>query len=511
MTRTNPPLPLSFPRPLTFAISALCYSSLLAVFLLPVHAQTLTVLHSFATPSALNGTNVDGANPITGLALVGNSLCGSAVNGGRFAAGSMFALNPDGTGFLLIRSFTNSADAQNPESDFVPRGNAFYGTSFGGGPQWSGTIFASQTNGSGSVLRSFLFLNSDTATNVGGGCPAGPLVLSGTALYGAATTGGFYANGSLFVAATNGSTLSSLHDFSLLDSISGTNTDGATPWGGLILSGNTLYGTASAGGTAGNGTVFSINTSGTGFTTLYSFSSLDPVTRTNADGAIPYGGLVLSNGILYGTTMVGGTGANGTVFSVSTNGSNFAVLHHFSALNIATGTNVDGAKPCSDLTLSGTTLYGTTPAGGNGAVGSLFSLKTDGSSFNSLYSFSPINAANGTNTDGAWPIGGLLLLSNSVYGTAFGGGPGAAGTVFSLSVPAPPATIMSIVPNPNGTFTLSFIGGPNSTNIVQACSDLPSRLWQNISTNIADGGGNWQFTDPNATQTSVRFYRSYAP
>ena len=50
-----------------------------------------------------------------------------------------------------------------------------------------------------------------------------------------------------------------------------TNSDGANPYAGLILSGNTLYGTASDGGSSGNGTVFAVNTDGTGFTNLHSF------------------------------------------------------------------------------------------------------------------------------------------------------------------------------------------------------------------------------------------------
>src|SRR5690349_1586221 len=51
-----------------------------------------------------------------------------------------------------------------------------------------------------------------------------------------------------------------------------TNSDGATPFAGLIVSGNTLYGTASGGGSSGNGTVFALKTDGTGFTNLHSFT-----------------------------------------------------------------------------------------------------------------------------------------------------------------------------------------------------------------------------------------------
>jgi len=84
----------------------------------------------------------------------------------------------------------------------------------------------------------------------------------------------------------------------------------------LILSGDTLYGTAGGGGTNGGGTVFAINTNGIGFTTLYSFTTA-PSGSTNNDGAYPYAGLILSDNTLYGTASGGGTNGGGTVFSLS--------------------------------------------------------------------------------------------------------------------------------------------------------------------------------------------------
>src|SRR5258706_563594 len=59
----------------------------------------------------------------------------------------------------------------------------------------------------------------------------------------------------------------------------GTNSDGIYPTAGLILLGNTLYGTAQGGGSSGNGTVFAINTDGSGFTTLHSFTATIPYTN----------------------------------------------------------------------------------------------------------------------------------------------------------------------------------------------------------------------------------------
>src|SRR5258708_15322184 len=61
--------------------------------------------------------------------------------------------------------------------------------------------------------------------------------------------------------------------FTTLHSFAGYPSDGANPHAGLILSGNTLYGTAANGGSSADDHVFAVNTPGTGFTTLYSVTS----------------------------------------------------------------------------------------------------------------------------------------------------------------------------------------------------------------------------------------------
>jgi uncharacterized repeat protein (TIGR03803 family) len=88
-----------------------------------------------------------------------------------------------------------------------------------------------------------------------------------------------------------------------------TNSDGANPIAGLLLSGDTLYGTANSGGSSGLGTIFALRTDGTGFTTLHTFE--------RSDGANPHAELRLSGDTLYGTTGSGGTADSGTVFSIS--------------------------------------------------------------------------------------------------------------------------------------------------------------------------------------------------
>jgi uncharacterized repeat protein (TIGR03803 family) len=483
---------------------------------LPVN---ITLTNTFSGPDGMAihrfnplnaGLNLDGANPAAGLVLSGGVLCGATLNGGLQGAGTAFYLGLDGTNFNAFRSFTNAPDAGNPQAGLVFSGSRFFGTSFGGGINGAGTVFVGQTNGTVSLIRNFVAVNADTATNLGGASPKAQVVLAGGTLWGTATAGGLYANGTLFSVTTNGSTFSVFHDFTGFDSNTGTNLDGAVPWGGLVLSGETLFGAASGGGSGGAGVLFHVRTNGDNFTAIYSFTAMDPLTGTNSDGAIPMAGLILSNGTLYGTTAAGGTGNSGTVFSISTDGSGFYVLHQFSAVDALTGTNADGAKPVTALILSSNTLYGTASAGGAGASGTVFSVNTNGSHFKTIYSFTATTSGTGTNNDGAFPVADLLLLGSTLYGTTFGGGPGLAGTVFSLPLPLPPATITNIIRNVNASVTLHFAGSPNSTNFIQTATNLaPAPAWRDVSTNVADGSGLWQFTDTNTGSSSIRFYRSY--
>src|SRR5262249_48225031 len=161
-----------------------------------------------------------------------------------------------------------------------------------------------------------------------------------------------------------------LHHFGASDRYgSNTNTDGASP-SGLMLSGNTLYGTADSGGVGGQGTVFRLNTDGTGFTILHSFSACDGyaipyrlILGTNSDGAFPHGGLSLSgDGVtLYGAASGGGTSGYGTIFSLRTDGTRFKTLHNFRAgqtdLTGVVFTNSDGGYPLGDLVVLGNVLY----------------------------------------------------------------------------------------------------------------------------------------------------------
>ena len=177
------------------------------------------------------------------------------------------------------------------------------------------TVFALNANGVGFAnLHSFTAPANDSFgfyTNTDGAHPLAGLLLSGGILYGSANNGGTSGHGTVFAVNTDGLGFATLHSFS-------SGSGGAYSSAGLILLGNTLYGTDY--GNLGNGTVFAINTDGTVFTNYYAFTSAhlnDSGILTNSDGANPYAGLIFADNTLYGTATGGGSSGNGTVFSLS--------------------------------------------------------------------------------------------------------------------------------------------------------------------------------------------------
>jgi uncharacterized repeat protein (TIGR03803 family) len=348
--------------------------------------------------------------------------------------------------FTTLYSFTAfdanriNSDGGNQLAGLILSGNTLYGTAYGGGSSGAGTVFAVSTNGTGfTTLHSFTATDFNTGTNSDGANPYAGLILSGNTLYGTADYGGSSGNGTMFAVNTDGMSFATLHNFA------GYPSDGDTPSAGLILSGNTLYGTAEAGGSLGDGTVFAVQTNGTGFTNLHNFTG-------GSDGYYPYAGLILSGNTLYGTARYGGSSGHGTVFAVHTNGTGFTNLYSFTAPS-SSGANSDGANPYAGLILSGNTLYGTARYGGSSGQGTVFAVQTNGTGFTNLYSFTAAPNPNYTNSDGANPFGGLILSGNTLYGTAKQGGSSGVGTVFAL--------------NTDGTgFTnlYSFTGGSDGAN-----------------------------------------------
>ena len=160
-------------------------------------------------------------------------------------------------------------------------------------------------------------------------------------------------------------------------------TDGWGPDGGLVLSGGVLYGVTGLGGTGnsglGNGVVYRVATSGSGLTALEVFTDV-------SGGSEPSTGLVWSGNMLFGTTENGGGPGHGTLFQIGTNGSGYAQAHEFSFPD-NNGVNPDGYDPRAAMVLSAGMFYGTTRYGGTNGSGVVFRMNADGTGFTNLSSY----------------------------------------------------------------------------------------------------------------------------
>jgi uncharacterized repeat protein (TIGR03803 family) len=468
-----------------------------------VTAQTFTSLYSFTATPSPPFVNNDGALPFGRLILSGNTLYGTARTGGNSGGGTVFAVSTDGSSFRTLHSFTNS-DGALPQGGLILSGNTLYGTTPFGGSSGNGTVFAVNTDGSSfSTLHSFTPLNP-LGTNADGANPIAGLTISGNTLYGTAQAGGSSGNGSVFKISTDGTTFTTLHSFSPRSGSFQTNSDGASPYASLILSGNTLFGTAQVGGSLGSGTVFSLNIDGTGFTVLHSFTTLAETPYTNRDGGAPGGTLVLSGNALYGTASEGGSWERGTLFKLNTDGTGFTTLHSFTAASGSGGdygTNSDGINPLAGLILSGDTLYGTAPAGGTSGYGTVFSINTNGAGFTTLYSFTPPDPFVSTNSDGIYPYAGLTLSGNFLYGAAHWGGESGNGTVFALSLPVPRLTIIRSGSN----FVLTWPTNATDFTLQSTTNLVRLEVWTTVSPGPLIAGGQNAVTNP--VSGTLRFYR----
>ena len=332
-----------------------------------------------------------------------------------------------------------------------------------------------------------------------GATPQAGLILSGNTLYGAAVQGTSYGYGTVFKVNTDGT------GFKVLETFNGAY-DAAYPETTLLLSGSTLYGASGGPGTT-SGTLFAVNTNGTGFTNLHMFTTLSGSHYTNSDGGGVWGRLILSGNTLYGIAQFGGSGGMGTVFALNTNGTALTVLHSFAALSVPFNpfastynppyTNSDGATSVSGLTLSDNTLYGTTAWGGSSGWGTVFAVNTDGTSFTTLYTFDSAHGAN--------PYGGLALSGNTLYGTASGGGSSGDGTVFSLSF-RPQLTIIPSETNVILAWPTNYAGFDYTGYALQSTTNLSSSaVW--ITNSPAPVVVNGQNVVTNPISGTQQFYR----
>ncbi len=315
----------------------------------------------------------------------------------------------------VIYSFANPPDGYGPESGIAAdaAGN-MYVTTVNGGANNQGAVVMLTPSGTESVLYSFASGTSDGHHPVAGLVP----IKGSPSFVGTTISGGTTNNGTVFFVNPGAGLAGTFYNF-----LGGV--DGANPYSALAqIGGNYVYGTTYNGGQFGYGTVFSFRISDGQEKILHSFNSAFPT----LDGAHPYGGLVVHNGLLYGTTQMRGASNLGTVFSISKTGS-YTLIYSFK------GGATDGQSPNAGVLFdSAGNIYGTTYGGGLSNAGVVYKISAGGAE-SILHHF-------GRNTgDGSNPYSNLIKGKGGFYGTTLQGGSANGGTIYKIT----PAGVETVV------------------------------------------------------------------
>lgn len=330
--------------------------------------------------SVLGINGGDGQAPVQPLnAGPGGWLYGVTPIGGQFGGGTVFRFDTNGSNYSILRSFGPSTNnGYFPAGTPVDGGDGFlYGTLSEGGASGRGLVYKMQTNG-----NSFTIVRAFTGASIDGIKPVGPLTLgSDGALFGTTIAGGQSLTGTVFRLSRDG------NEFSVLRAFESFGTDGVSPETGVIEgSDGMIYGVTRRGGTADGGTLFRVDKFGipTSYEILRQFGAA-PLGGVNPRGPL----MEASDGYLYGTASAGGTTGNGTVFRVLKDGTGFSVLKDFTA------EASEGRQPNGRLSEGPDgLLYGVVTAGGASNSGGIFRIGKDGGSYALFVSFGQ-NAGDG--------------------------------------------------------------------------------------------------------------------
>ena len=377
-----------------------------------------------ATESVLHSfkdNGADGAEPYAGVIVVKGILYGTTARGGT---GNCTQISPHGCGTVFKVNPRTGAETvlysfQNNGADGeLPNGLIQSGISFYGTTTIGGSF------GGGAVFSVNRKTGAETvlhsfqgAYNDGDGPEAAPLDVNGM-LYGTTSGGGSVDEGTVYSLDLTTGKDAILHSF--CNQCGGD--DGSDPHSVLINVNGFLYGTTELGGTVGDGTVFSLDPSNGTETVLYSFCQKENC----EDGETPNGSLTNVRGKLYGTTTFGGAFGHGTIYSVDLSAGKEKVLYSFQG-------GQDGAKPIGGMGLLkvGDIFYGTTgEGGGNGCggygCGTVFAFDRNSGAETVLHAFRDDGA------DGNGPVAGVIDVNGTLYGTTVYGGKYGYGTVFDV-------------------------------------------------------------------------------
>ncbi len=309
-------------------------------------------------------------------------------------------------------------------------GDVIYGVANNGLPDMGfdgGFIFRINSDGTG-----FRIIKNFTVKTEGL-IPNSPLAVAGTVIYGTTLRGGSASQGTVFKINTDGTAYTILKSFSRIP-------DGR-PDSGLRLDGSTLYGSLSAATTLGDGGIFRIGTDGQNYLVYSSRATAIPQLFPNAPPLIASGRIIGSGSLNQIPAIVQGLpeliGGCGVIYSVAMNDIGLTPLRVFP----------DDALGCTPALLVENSgwLYGTSDSTSSFSLGSVFRIKSDGTGFQTLHAFSA------TNQTGYKPAPSLAVLNGMIYGAASAGGPSNSGALYRLNTDGTDTELVASFSNSAGT------------------------------------------------------------
>lgn len=406
---------------------------------------------------------VIGDSPSGGLTLASNgNYYGGTARGGNGDNGTLFEWNPTTNAIVRKIDFKTSATGVSPESSLVQASNGkLLGVTVDGGNYGNGVIFEFDP-----ITKVYTKKFSFDDYVLHGVNPYGGLAKGNNGkFYGLTSGGGTGGVGALFEYDLATNTYTKRANFS--------PSNGSQPDASLTIVGDIAYGVTSSGGANTQGTIFEYNYVTFAFNKRYDF--------TNATGGRPLAPMVAaSNGLLYGTTWVGGDSGEGVIYSYNPVSHTYSAKAHFSRQQT-------GAYPKGGLVEVDGKLYGVTTEGGaNNSYGTLFEFDI---ATNDLKKVHDIDYTSGS------PFCGLTRgAGKKIYGASTFMGVHGNGTVFEYDIAEDKFTITYDFEGPEGShptggFLLSAKVPPVITGFTPSSGTLGSTViitGSNFSANASE-------------------------
>ncbi|PBQ33362.1 hypothetical protein CNR22_16775 [Sphingobacteriaceae bacterium] len=395
-------------------------------------------------------STANGSLPFGSLIQVSTGkLYGFTSAGGAASGGIIFKYNMSATSYSKTIDL-NSSNGGSPSGGLMQASNGkFYGLTPIGGTSNLGTLYEYDRT-SNTFLKKVDF-TGNTGVNPGN-APYGSLIQVGASkLYGVTSAGGTTGNGTLFSydIATGTHT-------KIIDLTGGTGLNqGGQPYGSLALYSSStstlngrLYGITKQGGTSNQGVIFEFDPS----TNVYS-KKLD-LTLASVNGYSAFGSMVQSGNVFYGMTQLGGTSSFGTIFEYDPTTNTYTKKVDFTGTSGA----APGSLPFGSLVETATVgvLYGMTRTGGANDLGVIFEYNVSTNTYSKKVDLSASN--------GSLPYGSLIKAANGkLYGKTNSGGANGSGVLFEYDIAT--STYTKKI-----DFSVATGNNPTYTQLLEVCT-----------------------------------------